>query len=48
MNSKPQTFTVSLKVGGDSIKLVITVGDTIDEVFERLRDAYPSCSNKKT
>jgi hypothetical protein len=33
MASKQHTFTVSLKVGGENIKLLINVGDSEDEVF---------------
>lgn len=48
MFSKNETFTVSLKIGGENIKLLIAVDDTVDEVFDRLRSAYPTCTKKKS
>lgn len=47
MDYLPQTFTVSLKVGGDNIRLLIAVNENTDEVFQRLKEVYPTCSNKK-
>ena len=48
MPAESQTFTVSLKVGSDNIKLLIAVDDSTDEVFQRLRHVHPSFKNKKT
>lgn len=47
MSSKGQTFTVSLRIVGEDIKLIINVNESLDDVFQKLKLIYPNSVKKK-
>jgi len=47
MIKNSESFSLSLKIYGEMVKLLIYLNENKDQTFQRLADLYPHCKNKK-